>query len=89
MLSDRNVKGDISYREDTFSYGEEDIQSIDDSLDEQHVSPHMGKFHDMKDDKQIVKSGAQNERYNLVERPKFLLSFDLKEQEYRFYSSLL
>ena len=25
MLSDRNAKGGISYREETFSYGEEDI----------------------------------------------------------------
>ena len=49
----------------------------------------MVKFSELKDDKQIVKSAAQNERYNLVERPKFLFSFDLKEQEYRFYASLL
>ena len=39
--------------------------------------------------KQIVKSAAQNDRYGLVERPKFLFHFDLKEQEHKFYANQL
>ena len=89
MLSYRNENVALVYQDETLSYGEEDHESIDDSLEEQHVGPSMVKFSELKDDKQIVKSAAQNERYNLVERPKFLISFDLKEQEYRFYASIL
>ena len=81
--------GTLSYREETLSYGEEDHESIDDSLEEQHVGHNMIKFSDMKDDKQIVKSAAQNDRYGLVERPKFLFHFDLKEQEHKFYANQL
>ena len=47
------------------------------------------KMSDLKDDKQIVKSAAQNERYNLVERPRFLFTFELREQENMFFSFLL
>ena len=39
------------------------------------------KNNELKDDKQIVKQAAQNEKYNLVERPRFLMSFELKDQE--------
>lgn len=47
------------------------------------------KSNELKDDKQIVKSAAQNDRYNLVERPRFLISFELKDQEQAFLHSLL
>jgi hypothetical protein len=47
------------------------------------------KVNELKDDKQIVKSAAQNDRYNLVERPRFLISFELKDQEQAFLHSLL
>ena len=47
------------------------------------------KSNELKDDKQIVKSAALNERYNLVERPRFLTSFELKDQEQVFLHSLL
>lgn len=36
-----------------------------------------------------MKSAAQNDRYNLVERPRFLLNFELKDQENAFLHSLL
>ena len=42
-----------------------------------------------KDDKQIVKRLAENERYNLVERPRMLFSFELNEQEKMFFSYML
>ena len=42
-----------------------------------------------KDDKIIVKRLAENERYNLVERPRLLFSFDLNEQEKMFFAFLL
>ena len=34
---------------------------------------------ELKDDRAIVQSAAQNDRYNLVERPRFLLSFEQKD----------
>jgi uncharacterized membrane protein len=42
-----------------------------------------------KDDKLIVKRLAENERYNLVERPRMLFSFDLNEQEKMFFAFLM
>ena len=53
MRSDSSARGPgvLSYREETLSYGEEDHESIDDSLEEQHVGHNMIKFSDMKDDK--------------------------------------
>jgi hypothetical protein len=33
------------------------------------------------DDKEIVKSATDNQIYNVVERPKFLLQFDQKDLE--------
>ena len=63
-----------------------DQNSIDDSLEENKVGG-VNKLIDIKDDKQIVNSAAQNERYSLVERPAFLFYFDLKEQESSFFVS--
>ena len=62
-----------------------DQNSIDDSLEENKVG--NNKLIDIKDDKQIVNSAAQNERYCLVERPAFLLYFEVREQENSFFIS--
>ena len=55
-----------------------DQNSIDDSLEENRMGGN-NKLIDIKDDKLIVSSAAQNERYNLVERPNFLFQFEMKE----------
>ena len=56
---------------------------------EDDVSGNVLKNNELKDDKQIVKSAALNEMYNLVERPRFLVTFELKDQENAFLHSLL
>ena len=56
---------------------------------EDDVSGNVLKNNELKDDKQIVKSAALNEIYNLIERPRFLVSFELKDQENAFLHSLL
>ena len=73
--------GGISQREYSLSLNEDDFdhESVDDSLEEQHIGGNVMKMSDFKDDKQIVKRLAENERYNLVERPRMLFTFDLKE----------
>ena len=35
-------------------------------------------------DTYIIKNPTENQTYNLVERPKYLLSFDLKDSEQLF-----
>ena len=60
---------------------EREQKSINDDSFEDDVAGNILKTNELKDDKQIVKSAAQNDRYNLVERPRFLLSFELKDQE--------
>ena len=56
-------------------------KSINDDSFEDDVGGNILKTNELKDDKQIVKSAAQNDRYQLVERPRFLISFELKDQE--------
>ena len=56
-----------------FSDGEDD-----DSFDDDEAG-NILKTNELKDDKQIVKSAAQNDMYNLVERPRFLISFELRD----------
>lgn len=58
---------------------EREQKSINDDSFEDDVAGNILKTNELKDDKQIVKSAAQNDRYNLVERPRFLLSFELKD----------
>ena len=36
------------------------------------------------DDRLIIQNATENQIYNLVERPKYLLSFDLKDSEQEF-----
>ena len=62
--------------------------SLNDSLEDNRIGSN-NKLIDIKDDKHIVNSAAQNERYNLVERPRFLFTFELKEQESVFFLHLL
>lgn len=68
---------------------EREQKSINDDSFEDDVGGNILKTNELKDDKQIVKSAAQNDRYNLVERPRFLISFELKDQEQAFLHSLL
>lgn len=42
----------------------------------------------MKDDRQIVKIAATNDKYKLVERPRFLFSFDTVTWESKFATSV-
>lgn len=58
---------------------EREQKSINDDSFEDDVAGNILKTNELKDDKQIVKSAAQNDRYNLVERPRFLISFELKD----------
>ena len=62
--------------------------SLNDSLEDNRIGSN-NKLIDIKDDKHIVNSAAQNERYNLVERPRFLFTFELKEQESVFFLHLM
>ena len=41
-------------------------------------------FEDLKDDRAIVKKAALNDKYKLVERPKFLMNFETREWEGRY-----
>jgi len=60
---------------------EREQKTLRDDSFEDDVSGNILKSNELKDDKAIVKSAAQNDRYNLVERPRFLISFELKDQE--------
>ena len=54
-----------------------------DALDEQTMNV-FGFKDDLDaslDDKMIILNPTENQIYNLVERPKYLLSFDLKDSE--------
>ena len=66
-----------------------ELNSFDDDSFEDEIGGKILKNNELKDDKQIVKQAAQNEKYNLVERPRFLFSFDLRDQENSFLHSLL
>ena len=41
-------------------------------------------FEDLRDDRAIVKKAALNDKYKLVERPKFLMNFETREWEGRY-----
>ena len=83
MTSDRmsSVQNDDTDRDEQ--------KSLNDDSFEDDVAGNILKTNELKDDKQIVKSAAQNDRYNLVERPRLLISFELKDQEQAFLHSLL
>lgn len=46
-------------------------------------------FAQFKDDRVIAKNPSLNARYNLVERPRFLLQFELKDKENEYISVML
>jgi hypothetical protein len=46
-------------------------------------------FAQFKDDRLISKNPSLNTQYNCVERPRFLMQFELKERENEFYSTLI
>ncbi len=58
---------------------EREQKSINDDSFDDDVAGNILKTNELKDDKAIVKSAAQNDRYNLIERPRFLISFELKD----------
>lgn len=41
-------------------------------------------FEELKDDRTIVKKAAQNDKFKLVERPKYLMNFETREWEGRY-----
>ena len=45
-------------------------------------------YEELKDDKTIVKIAAMNDKYKLVERPKFLMNFDTREWEARYAATM-
>ena len=57
----------------------DDQKSLNDDSFEEDEAGNILKVNELKDDKQIVKSAAQNDMYNLVERPRFLISFELRD----------
>ena len=65
----------------------DDQKSLNDDSFEEDEAGNILKVNELKDDKQ--KSAAQNDMYNLVERPRFLLSFELRDQEQAFLHQLL
>ena len=76
------------------NYFQDDLEqesNKSDALDEQTMNV-FGFKDDLDaslDDKMIILNATENQIYNLVERPKYLLSFDLKdsEQEFLYYIS--
>ena len=62
-------------------------QSLDDGSDDETVFSKRN-FSDMQDDRQIVKIAAINDKYKLVERPRFLVSFDTMTWESKFATSV-
>ena len=70
-MADQNISDDEQHSED---------RSLEDSFNKLN-------FDEVKDDKAIVKIAAQNDRYQLVERPRFLMNFESREWEGLFTES--
>lgn len=65
----------------------QDMQgSLNGSVEEEEFQKR--NFSDMQDDRQIVKIAALNDKYKLVERPRFLSSFDTLTWESKFATSV-
>jgi len=60
----------------------EDKQSLDASLED--ISFNRNNFSDYQDDRKIVKIAALNDKYKLVERPRFLFLFENTTWESKF-----
>lgn len=71
---------------------EKDQDSDDDNMSDKSndfsAQNNLLNYGDFKDDRQIVKNAAENDKYNLVERPKYLLGFELKDQEADFMRNI-
>ena len=78
--SDRIVDANDSFNMDDYD------GSLNGSIDD--VELHKRNFADMKDDRQIVKIAATNDKFKLVERPRFLFSFDTTTWENKFATSV-
>ena len=78
--SDRIVDANDSINMDDYD------GSLNGSIDD--VELHKRNFADMKDDRQIVKIAATNDKFKLVERPRFLFSFDTTTWENKFATSV-
>jgi len=59
-----------------------DKNSLDGSLEE--VNFNRRNFSDYQDDRKIVKIAALNDKYKLVERPRFLFQFENTTWESKF-----
>lgn len=64
--------------------------NLDGSLNESYEDDEFNKhnFAEMKDDRAIVKIAATNDKYKLVERPRFLFSFETMTWENKFATSV-
>lgn len=60
----------------------EDKNSLDGSFEE--VDFNRRNFSDYQDDRKLVKIAAVNDKYKLVERPRFLFSFETTTWENKF-----
>mmetsp|Transcript_34053 Transcript_34053/g.44958 ORF Transcript_34053/g.44958 Transcript_34053/m.44958 type:complete len:155 (+) Transcript_34053:2682-3146(+) len=76
-LSEQMINANDSYNQD---------DSLNGSVDE--VEFQKRNFSDMQDDRQIVKIAAINDKYKLVERPRFLSSFNTTTWESKFATSV-
>lgn len=65
---------------------EQNVSDDEQHSDERSMEDSFNKlnFDEVRDDKQIVKIAAQNDRYRLVERPRFLMNFESREWEGQF-----
>ena len=61
---------------------EDDDTSVDNGFDGNEFDKRI--FEDLKEDRAIVKKAAQNDKYKLVERPKFLINFETREWESKY-----
>jgi class 3 adenylate cyclase len=80
--------------QDAYMYGTQNIQQVgadadaesnrSDQIDDQTMNV-FGFNDDLNlDDRIIIQNATENQLYNLVERPKYLLSFELKDAEQEF-----
>ena len=60
----------------------EDRNSLDGSFDDANFN--RRNFSDYQDERKIVKLAALNDKYKLVERPRFLFSFETTTWETKF-----
>jgi len=61
---------------------DEDNASVENYFDGNEFDKRI--FEDLRDDRAIVKKAAQNDKYKLVERPKYLINFETREWEGRY-----